>query len=236
MTAFIGTAANIQRGFVQQSNVTNTYAGYFISGGSALSFVLPWQADKFEWMNYTKYATNDTNLQGVWYRDFPAGDALIVARGTTTLTSTLETTNGVTIANIAGGFVNQHLVITNITTATPAVVTTSTPHALVDLDRGIITKVIGTMASQINNYEYVVDVLSSTTFALYDTYGIPITTLGAYTSSGQWTKEGPRLGIVDVPTVYILTLGTAVVGADGDKIYFEATQFNSYVNLGDLGA
>ncbi len=235
MTANIGTAANIQNGFVQQSNVTNTYAGYFISGGSALTFLTPWQADKFEWWNYTKFATNDTNLSGLWFRDFPGGDALITRRGTTDLTSTLEATNGVTIANIAGGFVNQHLVITGITTAGPAVVTTSTAHGLADGDRVMITKVIGTMAAQINNKSYVVVVLSSTTFALYDVYGVAITTVGAYTSSGQVTKEGPLLGIVDSPITYALTLGSAVVGADGDKIYFEATQFNSYVNLGDLG-
>lgn len=233
MTAPIGTSTNINTGLVQYSNVTNTYGGYFQSSGSAYSLILPWQADKIEWFNYTKYATNDNNLQGVWFRDFPAGDALIVARGTTTLSSTLEATNGVTNASTAGGFVNQHRVISGITTATPGVVTTSTAHGLVDGDRVVITKVIGTMASEVNNNTYVVDVLSSTTFGLYDVYGLPVTIVGAYTSSGQITKTGPDLGVVDVPPSYIYTLGTAVVGNDNDIIYFVAYKFNAYFNLGD---
>lgn len=233
MTASIGTSANIFTGTRELSQVTNTYAGYFISDGAAYNLVLPWQADKIEWFNYTKYATNSNNLSGVWFRDFPAGDALIVARGTTTLTSTLEATNGVTNASTAGGFTNQHLVISGLTTATPGVVTTSTAHGLVDGDRVVITKVIGTVAAEVNNKTFVVDVLSSTTFGLYDTYGLPITTVGSYTSSGQVTKTGPELGIVDNPPSYIYTLGTAVVGNDNDVIYFVAYKFNAYFNLGD---
>lgn len=234
MTAPIGTSSNIYTGLREDSQVTNTYAGYLQSGGAAYNLVLPWQADKFEWYNYTKFGTNSQNLQGVWFRDFPAGDALIINRGTTTLTSTLETTNGVTIANTSGGFTNEHKTITGITTATPAVVTTSAAHGLSDGDRVVITKVIGTMAAEINNNTYVVDVLSSTTFALYDTYGIPITTVGAYTSSGQITIAGPSLGIQNAAPSYILTLGSAVMGNDNDVIYFVAYKFNAYFNLGDV--
>lgn len=232
MTAPIGTATNIFTGLRELGQVTNTYAGYFQSSGSAYNLVLPWQADKIEWFNYTKYATNSNNLSGVWFRDFPAGDALIIARGTTDLTSTLETTNGVTNASTSGGFVNQHVTITGITTATPAVVTAAS-HGLADGDRVVITKVIGTMAAEINNNTYVVSVQSANTFALYDVFGLPITTVGAYTSSGQITKTGPKLGIVDVPPSYIYTLGSGVVGANDDVIYFVAYKFNAYFNLGD---
>lgn len=234
MTAPIGTSSNIYTGLRELGQVTNTYAGYLQSGGAAYNLVLPWQADKLEWFNYTKYATNDNNISGVWFRDFPAGDALIARRGTTTLTSTLETTNGVTIANTAGGFTNQHLVITGITTATPGVVTTSTNHGLADGDRVVITKVIGTAASELNNNTYVVDVLSATTFGLYDVYGVPVPVVGAYSSSGQVTKTGPDLGVVDNPVSYILTLGSAVMGADNDVIYFVAYKYNAYFNLGDV--
>ena len=104
------------------------------------------------------------------------------------------------------------------------------------------------MAAQVNNQTYVVRVLSATTFAIYDTYGVPVTVLGAYTSSGQVTKIGPLLGdptqpvspvvphraIIDYPPTAILTLGTAIMGADNDVIYFTAWQFNNYVNRGDV--
>jgi hypothetical protein len=232
MTASIGTAANIYTGLREISQVTNTYAGYFTSNGSAYNLQTPWQADKLEWYNFTKYATNTDNLQGVWFRDFPAANALIINRGTTTLTSTLEATNGVTVANVASAFASQQLTITGITTATPAVVTTSVPHGYVTGQRVVITKVIGTMASQVNNQTYVVNVLSSTTFGLYDVYGAPITTVGSYTSSGQSTLTDPTAGIVDSPKLYYLTLGTAIIGANSDVIYFVASKFNAYFNLG----
>ncbi len=233
MTAPIGTSANIYTGLREMGQVTNTYGGYLQSAGVAYNLVLPWQADKFEWWNYTKYGTNDQNLSGVWFRDMPAGDALIVHRGTTTLTSTLETTNGVTIANTAGGFTNQHVTITGITTATPGVVT-ATSHGLSSGDRIVITKVVGTIGPEVNNQTFVVDVLSANTFGLYDIYGLPITTVGSYTSGGQLTKAGPSLGVVDAPVSYILTLGSAVMGNDNDVIYFQATKFNAYFNIGDV--
>ena len=247
MTAPIGNTANRFTGIREQSQVTNSYGGYLQSAGVAYNLTLPFFPDKFEWFNYTKYGTNTNNIQGVWYRDFPAGDALIVARGTTTLTSTLEATNGVTNASTTGGFYNEHLTMTGLTTATPGVVTTGT-HSLSDYDRVVITKVIGTAAPEVNNKTFVVRVLSATTFALYDVYGVPVTIVGAYTSSGQVTKIGPLLGdptqpvspayphraIIDYPPTAILTLGSAIMGADNDVIYFTAWQFNNYVNRGDV--
>lgn len=246
MTAPLGTATNVFTGTREIGQVTNTYGGYIISAGAAYDLVLPWQADKLEWYNYTKFGTNSNNLQGVWFRDFPAGDGLIINRGTTTLTSTLETTNGVTIDNSTGGFADQHLVISGITTAMPGVVTTTTNHNLSNFDRVAITKVIGSVAQELNNNVYVVQVLSATTFALYDIYGVPVTTVGSYSSSGQVTKVSPLLGqvgsqsnfpipqnsIQDYPIQYVLTLGTAVMGNANDVIYFQATKMNAYFNLG----
>jgi hypothetical protein len=236
MTAPIATSANLTTGLVQRSLVTNTYGVYLTSGGSAYNLTLPFVADKIEWFNYTKYATNSNNIQGVWFRDFPAGDALIIARGTTDLTSTLETTNGITNASTAGGFADEHKTITNITAATPGVVTVASTAAYSDGDRVVITKVIGSLGASVNNQTFVVKVLSGTTFALYDVYGLPVTTSGTYTSGGQSTLTGPSLGIVDSPPSYIYTLGSAVMGADGDVLYIVAYQFNSYYTLGDVGA
>lgn len=234
MTAPTYNSDLLYAGLVQESNVTNTFAGYLQSAGAAYNLVTPWQADKLEWFNYTKFATNDNNLQGVWFRDFPAGDGLIINRGTTTLTSTLEGTNGVTINNTPSAFANEHLVISTVSTATPAVVTTSTAHGLTTGDRVVLTKLAGDVGSILNNYTYVVRVLSSTTFSLYDVYGIPIANAGTYTSGGQVTKTGPDLGVVNSQPVYALTLGTAVMGNDNDVIYFVATKFNAYFNLGDV--
>lgn len=248
MTAPIGNTANRFSGIREFSQVTNSYGGYLISAGAAYDLTLPFFPDKFEWYNYTKFGTNTNNLQGVWYRDMPAGDALIISRGTTDLSSVLETTNGITDSTIPGGFYNEHLVISGITTASPGVVTTSTNHNLSDNDRVVITKVIGTMAAEINNKTFVVRVLSATTFSLYTPDGLPVAIVGAYTSSGQVTKNGPLLGdiaqpispavphraIQNFPPVARVTLGSAIMGADNDLIFFTAWQFNAYVNRGDV--
>lgn len=234
MTASTGTAANISTGLREFGDVTNTYAGYLTSAGAAYNLQTPWQADKLEVYNYTEYGTNAKPLQHIWFRDFPAGDGLSITRGTTDLTSALNTTNGVTVANSSGGFTDQHLVSNSITTATPAVVTTTAVHGLSDDDRVMITKVVGTMDNEVNNKQFVVDVLTTTTFGLYDTFGVAITTVGSYTSGGQVTKVGPELGITDTPILYYLTLGTDFIGADSDVLYFVATKFNRYVALGDI--
>ena len=174
--------------------------------------------------------------------------ASIIINSIGSTSGSLILTNGVTIDNLLGGFTNEHLVISGITTAGPAVVTTTTNHNLSNMDRVVITKVIGTMAAQINNQTYVVQVLSPTTFALYDVYGLPIVTIGTYTSSGQVTKMNPALGdvtepvspavphqaVIDYPPMFRLLLGTSVVGADGDILFFEATMMNAYFNLGDF--
>lgn len=253
MSAPVGNTANRFTGQREQSQVTNSYGGYLQSAGAAYTLTLPFIPDRFDWFRYTAFGTAGILGQGVWFRDFPAGDSLILrsiadsgATGNTSLL--LETTNGITNTSRDGGFYNDHLVISGLTTATPSVVTTTASHSLSDYDRVVITKVIGTAAAEVNNKTFVVRVLSATTFALYDTFGVPITIVGAYTSSGQVTKSGPLLGdptqpvspaypqraIIDYPPVAQLLLGTSIMGSDNNVIYFTAWQFNDYVNRGDV--
>ena len=252
MTAPIGTALNRFTGLREVGQVTNSYGWYLQSGGVAYDVTLPFMPDKVEWYNFTQFNQNDQNIQGVWFRDMPDGKSLITRRGTTDLTSVITTNSGVTDVSDPGGFYNEHLVITGISTATPGVVTTSTNHNLSDYDRVVITKVVGTVVGGIdtalNNKTFVVRVTSATQFALYDVYGLPVPVIGTYASGGQVTKSSPALGnpsqpvnpayphaaIIDYPPTYILTLGTAIMGADNDVIYFTAWQFNNYVNLGDV--
>lgn len=249
MTAPIGTNLNRFTGQREQSQVTNSYGGYLTSAGAAYTLTLPFVPHKFEWFRYTGYGTAGTLGQGVWFRDMPAAAELEIrsiadsgATGNTSLV--LDTTNGITNTTTTGGFYDEHLVITGITTASPAVVTTSVAHNLTTNDRVVLTKLIGTLASQLNNNTYSVVVLSTTTFALYSVRGNPINVLGTYGSSGQVTKIAPALGdpnqpispafphkaINNQPPVAQLLLGTAVMGANNDIIYFTAWQFNNYVN------
>lgn len=238
MTALPYSSGLLNSGIREFGQVTNSFAGYLQSGGVAYNLRLPFQADCFQWWRYTAYGTAGTIGQGVWFRDFPAGDGLnhraIADNGSTgNLNLVLETSNGITVNNTSAGFTDEHVTITGITAATPGVVTAAA-HGLADYDRVIITKVVGSLGASVNNKEFVVRVLSSSTFALYDVFGNPYTTSGTYTSGGQINKEGPRLGVEMSQPIYRLTLGSSVMGSDNDVIYFVAWKFNSYMNIGDV--
>lgn len=239
MTAILGTSANLQTGIKYFGQTSNVYGGYLTSNGSAYNLPLPFQPDMFEFWRQTAFGTAGIVGTGVWFRDMPAGYALetqaIADNGITgNLNNVLATSNGFTLVVTPAAFAAEQIVITGITAATPGVVTTTSPHGYSNGQRVIITGVVGTLGPSVNNQTFVVNVLSSTTFGLYDIYGIPWTTSGTYTSGGQSNLTGPKLGVVDAPASYVLTLGTNVMGSNADLIYFRASQFNSYYNLGTV--
>jgi hypothetical protein len=217
-------------------NYTCSYAGHFIATGSSVNLTLPFEPDSLKLYNYTQWGTNDESLMALWFKDFPAGDGLILTRGTTDLSSTLETTNGFTDASTDSAVADSHLTISGITQASPAVVTTSAAHGLSTGDRVIITKVLGMVELNTpSRNPYVVTVLSSTTFSLQDIYGndIDSSSFTAYTSGGQVNVTGEARSNLMVAPTYVLTLGTAVDFNDSDVIYFEAFKYGDYQNLGD---
>lgn len=234
MAAILGTSTNLLTGTRAFSEVTNTYAGYFESDSNAYNLTLPWQADKLEIFNYTLFGTNDKTLQSVWFRDFPAGDALITTRGTTTLSTTLETTNGVTINNTASAFTDEHVTITGVTTATPGVVTAAS-HGLSNNDRFFITKMDDAIGDELNNRQYVAQNVATNTLEMFDVHGNAITVAGSYSASGgQINKIFAEGDTENSLPIYQLTLGTAVVGEDSSIMYFVAYKYNTYYNLGDI--
>jgi len=219
---------------VQDFNKFNGYGATFISTGSAITLPLPFDPDSIKVFNYTKFGTNSNDLVAFWFKGFPAGDALIVQRGTTTLTSVLETTNGVTEADSVGGQADSHVAISTISAANPGVVTTSVAHGLLTGARVVITKVLGMVeVNAPSRNPYMVNVLTSTTFELQDIKGNDIDTSGftAYTSGGQVTKTGGPFSFA--PPTWNLTLGTAIVGANSDVLYIEAFKYNVFDDLGD---
>jgi hypothetical protein len=197
------------------------------SGGAAYDITIPFEADTIEWFNYTKFATNSNNLQGIWFNGMPAGDALIIARGTTDLTSTLETTNGVTELSDGSGFSSTIKTPTAITQASPAVVT-SAGHGL---SNGQFVRATNFRATPV----------ADATFALFYPYSnIPVDTTAetAFVNNGvaKFNLVGESLYTQNAPPTYQYTLGTAIMGADGDVIYIRAMKANQVTALGDVGA
>jgi len=230
---------------VTDFSVANIATFSLTSGGAAYDITLPFEADTIEWFNYTKYATNSNNLQGIWFAGFPAGDALIIARGTTDLTSTLETTNGVTELSDGSGFTATNLTPTAINTTTSVVtVPSNTIFTTGKFVRGLNFRATpvadATGCYGLNNRVFQIGTATSTTIELLEPYTnvkADLTGETAFVNNGvaKFNLIGQSLGTVNAAPVYQYTLGSAVMGADGDVIYIRAMKANQVTDLGDVG-
>lgn len=231
----------------QNENQTLSYAGQFQSDGGAIDLTVPFQPDALMLYNYTAYGTAGDNVENIWFRGFPAADALvktvIVDDGTGTVKSSdLVTSNGVTENNTAAGVTSSKFAISGATAADPVVVTTAAHGVTVgEQVRVSITGVVGmTELNDIGRNPFLATALTSTTLSLQDLDGNDIdgSAFTSYTSGGTLNilthltgaSKGPVLYADDV---YKLTLGTSVVNDDDDIIYFVAWKFGQFVDLGD---
>ena len=247
---------------------TDTYViqGSFTSGGSSVPYdlQLPIQTVQtnngnsnlastasqpslvsFKTYNYTKYATNANTLESKWFKGMPQGSALQITRGTTDLSSALETTNGFSIINNTDLYGVE---IVAISKATPGVATFIGPgfspgQGIPAWQTGDVIKFAyvtgssGTDWQGINGVEYTVTKATANTFSFtVDTSAFT----GTYTASSGIayrvrTASGQPLPPLNVADVGV-RLGSAVLGADGDVIYWEATISDDSRALGDIGA
>lgn len=173
-----------------------------------------------------------------------------------------QATNGFTVANLPGGQATSHATISGITQADPGVITHSAytfqDNQIVrftdlgEIGPGIASHGMGPL----NNNRYRITVLSSTTFSIKDVItGEPIDTSAfpAYVSGGRITLETHVISLNNPqvapysnlnpynpnpyqydPVTYQLTVGTAVMGSDGDVFNIEVYKFGQVIDLGDL--
>jgi len=228
-------------------NYTLSYAGHYQGDGGAIDLTIPFQPDALFLYNYTAYGTAADNVECIWFRDMPAGDALIkhviADNGSTGSTNLqLETTNGVTTNNTAAGVTTSRFAISGATQASPVVVTTAAHGITVgEKVRARITKVAGMVElNDLSRNPYLVESLTTTTVALRDLDGNDIdgSAFTAYTSGGDLNilshdsdlSKGP---VEYADDVWKLTLGTATQNDNDDEIYFVAWKYGQYVDLGD---
>lgn len=224
--------------------------GYFTSTGAAVNIELGFVPDRFVVYNYTVLAAaSATPAVGYseWIKNVvPTANALIDTYTSGAPVTTLLTSNGITPVSTGGNWLNTIYTITGITNANPGVVTVQSaqPTNSLALTNGMtftISSVEG--MNNVNQNRFVVAGLSGTTFNLYDTFGNPVntTSFGTYTSGGQMDVISyPQTAAVVNPTTgqiltpgspaglqydtgyYGITLGTGVVGAATNLIYWEA--------------
>lgn len=171
-------------------------------------------------------------------------------------------TNGFTVADVAAGETSYQKSISGATAADPVVITTSAAHGYQSDQIVRITDLGSDMPTargmdQLNNNRYKITVLSSTTFSLQDPVSgedIDGSAFTAYVSGGRVNLESRVLQLnnpqVDPysnsspynpnPFSYdeaqrILTLGSEVIGDDGDVLQVHSYKFGRYVDLGDIG-
>ena len=228
-------------------NFTLSYAGQFQGDGGAIDLVIPFQPDALFMYNYTGYGTIGENVETIWFRGFPDGDALIkqviVDDGVATAKNlNLETTNGITVNNTLAAVADSHFALSAATAATPPVITTAA-HGITagNQVRARITKTAGMVElNDLSRNPYLFEAVTATTGKLLDLNGNDIVGAGftAYTSGGQLNLLSHLTGGDDGPVnyaddVFRLTLGTATQVDDNDIMYFVAWKFGQMVDLGD---
>lgn len=217
---------------------------------SGINLNLGFVPDRFTITNYTKTAAGSGIGFTEWIRNVIANDKAFI----TTYTAgapvvSLLGSLGVTGVETGGDWRNTIFTITDISTASPAVVTVSsaTPGDAIALANGMtftISSVVG--VTNVNTRRFVVAGLSGTTFNLYDTFGNPVTANGTYVSGGQMDviSYQPTAPVLDAVTGQVITPGspaglqldigyagvslagggggTGILGANGDVLYWEA--------------
>lgn len=247
---------------------TCTEAYQFISAGTAHTFTFSWQPDKVVFNNITKWVATAGNLPvSVWFRgQTGTGDAqqmvVIDSSAGASFNFKTEATNGFTVADTSGGVTSYSKLISGVTQADPCVITTSTAHGY-QTDQQVRITDLGNVGpsvaargmDQLNNNQYLITVINSTSFSLRDVItDEPIDSTGftAWVSGGRVdmvtrviSLNNPQVYPYAVtpyvptpftydPIKYKLTAGTAVMGSDGDVFLIEVYKWGSLVDLGDL--
>jgi hypothetical protein len=238
-----------------------------ISGGAAYTLSLDWQADMVVFNNITQWAATAANLPvSVWFRDETAAaeayqHQVIDSAAAQSFNFLNPTTNGFTVADTSGGVTALRALISAVTQADPAVVTTTAVHGFQSNQIVRFSDLGSSMPTargmdQLNNNRYRITVIDTTSFSLQDPVtgeDIDSSAYTAWVSGGRVEVETKVLSLNNPqvspyattpyvpnafsydPVEYKLTAGTDIMGSDSDRFYIVAHKFGELVNLGDIG-
>lgn len=183
----------------------------------------------------------------------PNATAIIDTYTTGTAVRSILATNGITPVALGANWQNTTYTVTGISNANPGVVTVNpvNPANSMVLANGMTVTISGVNGmTGLNTNRFIVSGLSgstgSQTFNLYDTFGNPVNTtaLGTFTSSpnaqldvisypptaptlnpvnGQVLIPGSPAGLQYDTGYQGVTLGSGVLGANGDVLFWEAS-------------
>lgn len=221
------------------------------SAGAAYTLTMNFDADMVEVYNLTDWTSTAAGIPyAVWFKDLTTAaysykQQVISADGGSAFNFVQGTTNGFTPANTSGGVTEYRTAITGITQADPCVVT-AVGHGMATGWEVRITDLGPEMPTargmdDLNNNRYSITVLTADTFSLQDVITGEDIDSSAYTA---YVEGGSVIGISRTqalssafaydPITYKLTIGTDVIGANGEILAIKCTKFGQVTALGDL--
>lgn len=233
------------------------------SGGAAYTVTFDFQPDIVEVINLTQWANTAGNIPiSTWFRDettaaYAYQQVVVNTAAGESYNFQYASSNGFTDADTSGGVTESTFAVSSITQADPCVVTTTAAHGFQDGQLVRITDLGSDMPTargmdQLNNNRYAITVLSTTTFSLQDPVSgedIDSSSYTAYVSGGNVTLithvqalNYPEASSYTAnqfeydPVEYKLTLGTGVMGSDGDNLIIKVIKMGQITELGDVGA
>lgn len=210
--------------------------------------------------NYTEWATSGKVIQSTYLKGFAAGKSLQLTTQTTTniyTTPTIEGTNGFTLINNTPKYGVE---LVTVSKANPAVFTFRGPgwtqneinypgiSNFATGDLVVFSGIGGTTgtgwsglnASTTNQNQYSLIKLSTSTFKV-QLSGVDVDSsgfAGTYVGSSGIARRIQDVGGNKIPPINManvgIRLGTAVVGANADVMYWEAELSDDYRALGQL--
>lgn len=248
------------------ATVTYTIGGSFTSAGTAYDLQLPIRTIvtdassqiasqstqpslmKFQVWNYTQWGVASKLQKAYWFKGMTDAYALLEktdGSGTPLMTPSAITSNGFTVINSTPLYGVE---ITAITKANPGVATFRGPgfnpgQGIPNFATGDTVRLSGVGGSSgtdwsgLNSTNYTLTKVTSLSFS----FGVDTSAYtGTYTASSgiaYRTKDAnnnplPPINVANVG----MRLGTSVVGADNDVMYFEATITDDFRPLGDLAS
>lgn len=247
---------------------TCTEAYQFISAGTAHTFTFSWQPDKVVFNNLTQWDNTAGNLPvSVWFRGQTttahAYQQQVIDSAAGSSFNFLDTaTNGFTNADTSGGVESFYSLIAGVSQADPCVITTTAAHGY-QTDQMVRITDLGNIGptvtargmDQLNNNQYLITVIDTTSFSLRDPISdepIDSTNFTAWVSGGRVdmvtrviSLNNPQVAPYAVtpysptpfaydPITYQLTAGTSVMGDDSDVFLIEVYKWGQLTDLGDL--
>ena len=196
------------------------------AGATAYNLIIGYVPDEVHVYNRTKWATDGTSCEFYWNKRMADGYAYAQASDIASLDRSIVTTNGISQYS-ASAITDISQVITGITAANPPVVTVTSTAGWVTGNSVRIRDVVG--MTELNENIYQITVINTTTFSLTN---VNATSFTAYASGGNAYNQSVR---VENTGGYGITLGTTIMGADGDILDIVCTQYGqAMTNIGDV--